>query len=217
MIRLPSTDRAGWGWSGTAAATASTPRSPVTADFPRASRSSCAPPQPPLSLLGRRERPAPCRESAASFLTGPATDQRAAEDRGRSRAPLCRSRRACGNRLSRSPGRSLVWSKKLSTLSYLRRSKWRRSGGDHKRKKLFSFLKVSKQPWLFRRTVAGVPSDCVHVTVAVMEEEFMLGPFGSALKQIHEVMAVYLPAVPQKHAAIKRYMWRDAKPAFMEH
>ena len=46
-------------------------------------------------------------------------------------------------------------------------------------------------------TVAGLPSDCVHVAVAVMEEEFMLGPLGSGLKQIHEVMAVYLPAGPE--------------------
>lgn len=52
-------------------------------------------------------------------------------------------------------------------------------------------------------TVAGVPSDCVHVAVTVMEEEFVLGPFGSALKQIHEVMAVDLPAVPQKQAAMQ--------------
>lgn len=62
-----------------------------------------------------------------------------------------------------------------------------------------------------------MPSDCIHVAVAVMEEEFMLGPFGSALKQIHEVMAVYLPAVPQKHAAMQRHVWREAEPAFIEH
>lgn len=129
MVGLAPTDRAGRGWSGTAAATASTSHSPVTADFPRASRSSCAPPPPPPSPWGRREMPAPCRGWAASFPRRPATGRRAAEDRGRSRAPLCRSRRACVNRPSRSPGRSLAWSKRLSTPSYLRRSKsnWRRS------------------------------------------------------------------------------------------
>lgn len=31
----------------------------------------------------------------------------------------------------------------------------------------------------------------------------MLGPLGSALKQIHEVTAVYLPAFPQKHAVMR--------------
>lgn len=54
---------------------------------------------------------------------------------------------------------------------------------------------------MFRHTVAWVPSDGVEVAVAIMEEEFVLGPFGSALKQIHGVMAVDHPAVPQKHAA----------------
>lgn len=44
----------------------------------------------------------------------------------------------------------------------------------------------------------GVPSDRVHVAVAVMEEEFMFGPLGSALKQLHEVMAIYLTAVPKR-------------------
>lgn len=51
---------------------------------------------------------------------------------------------------------------------------------------------------MFRLTVVGAPSDRVHVAVAVMEEEFMLGPLGSALKQLHEVMAIYLPAVPKR-------------------
>lgn len=123
-LRWLSTDRADWSWSGTAAATASIPRSPVTAGFPQASQSSCVPPQPPPLRSGRRERPAPCQESAASFPTGPARGRRAGEDCGRSRAPVCRSRRACGNKPSRSPGRSLVWSKRLSTLSYLRGRGW---------------------------------------------------------------------------------------------
>lgn len=119
-----STDRADWSWSGTAAATASIPRSPVTAGFPRALQSSCVPPQPPPWRSGWHERPAPCQESAASLPTGPAIGRRAAEDCGTSRAPVCRSRCACGNRPSRSPGKSLVWSKRLSTLSYLRRREW---------------------------------------------------------------------------------------------
>lgn len=121
MLSWLSTDRADWSWSGMAAATASIPHAPVTAGFPQASQSSCVPPQPPPSRSGWRERPAPCQESAASFPTGPAIGRRAGEDCGTSRAPLCRSRRACGNRPSHSPGRSLVWSKRLSTLSYLRR------------------------------------------------------------------------------------------------
>lgn len=62
---------------------------------------------------------------------------------------------------------------------------------------------------MFRLTVVGVPSDRVHVAVAVMEEEFMLGPFGSALKQLHEVMAIYLPAVPKREIN-KQAAMRDA-------
>lgn len=61
----------------------------------------------------------------------------------------------------------------------------------------------------------GVPSDRVHVAVAVMEEEFMLGPLGSALKQLHEVMAIYLPALPKreinKQAAMRDTCGKTAK------
>lgn len=121
MVSWLSTDRADQRWSGTAAAMASMPHCLVRADSPQASQSSCVSPQPPPLRLGWREKPALCQESAALFPTDPAIDRRAGADGGMSHAPMCRSRRACGSKPSRSLGRSLGWSKRLSTLSYLRR------------------------------------------------------------------------------------------------
>ncbi len=46
----------------------------------------------------------------------------------------------------------------------------------------------------FGLTVLGMPSDCIQVAVAVMEEELVVRSFNSPLKQIHEVMTIYLPA-----------------------
>lgn len=40
----------------------------------------------------------------------------------------------------------------------------------------------------------GVPSDSVQVGIAVMKQKLVLGPVDSPLKQIHEVVAVDVPA-----------------------
>lgn len=45
-----------------------------------------------------------------------------------------------------------------------------------------------------RLTVVGVPSDCVQVGVAIMKHKLVLRPCGFPLKQIHEVMAIYVSA-----------------------
>ena len=47
---------------------------------------------------------------------------------------------------------------------------------------------------LFGLTVVGVPSDRVQEGVAVVEQKLVVRPFNSLLEQIHEVVAIDLPA-----------------------
>lgn len=48
-----------------------------------------------------------------------------------------------------------------------------------------------------------------------MEEEFVVGLVNSALEQIHEVMAVYLPAVP-KSCSDATYVCQNGEAALMK-
>lgn len=120
VIYLACTDRAEWMWRDTAAATASISHSSETADFQQASLISYVSPQPPSSQPGWSERLAQCQELVVCLLMGPSTDQRAAVDRDKSRIQVYRSTRVCGSTLTHLLGRNRVWSKMLSTLSYLR-------------------------------------------------------------------------------------------------
>ena len=104
-------------WSSMAAARASRSHSLQITGSPRASPISGASPRPPPSPPRWTRRPARCRPSGAWSPTGPWIGRRAAGDRDRSRIPPCKSR-LCG-RTSWSSARSLAWSKRLSTRSYL--------------------------------------------------------------------------------------------------